>query len=353
MDVSCTSTGSELLNNDNKFVDQDRASNILKGLSSLYSNKQFVDVTLCSEGREFACHKSILALSSPYFMAMFSTDMAEKQQDRIELKEISAMTLELVLEYIYTGEVMFSEEIVQNLLSAANLFALLALRHGCAEYMMQHVTVTNCIGIYFFSKAHQCDTLAVKAKELINMRFGVLCHEHEFLSLPIEELVEIVSDDALNVSREETVYEACMAWLHTNLEERKQHLLRVMSCVRFGNVSSYYFCDNIDSVAWLKECRELDTHLKVVKYHHMLKNRYMEVDLNFVPRKGMGYERGMLIMANPYVEDNNRKFNTLEILFPKTGTIRHLCKLPQSLYMPGKAVTILNDVIVAIYDVLY
>ena len=40
-------------------------------------------------------------------------------------------------------------------------------------------------------------------------------------------------------------------------------------------------------------------------------------------------------MANPYSEDATKKFNSMELLVPRTGTIHHLCKLPQSLYMPG------------------
>ena len=44
---------------------------------------------------------------------------------------------------------------------------------------------------------------------------------------------------------------------------------------------------------------------------------------------------GIIIIANPYSEDTTKKFNSMELLVPRTGTIHHLCKLPQSLYMPG------------------
>ena len=41
-------------------------------------------------------------------------------------------------------------------------------------------------------------------------------------------------------------------------------------------------------------------------------------------------------MANPHNEEGSRKFNSMEILLPKTGEMKHLCKLPQSVYMPGE-----------------
>lgn len=84
---------------------------------------------------------------------------------------MDSLTLSLVLDYIYTGKVILTEETVQNVLSAANLFQLLSLREGCADFMMSHVTVTNGIGVYFFARAHECDVLALKAKEIINSRY--------------------------------------------------------------------------------------------------------------------------------------------------------------------------------------
>ena len=75
------------------------------GFSHLYKNRQFVDVTLQVDQSEFPCHKSVLAASSPYFMAMFSTNLAEGGLSSITLKDMEASTLELVLDYVYTGQV--------------------------------------------------------------------------------------------------------------------------------------------------------------------------------------------------------------------------------------------------------
>ena len=324
--------------NANLFIDKDRSHNFLKGFSKLYRNKEFVDVTLSVDSKEFPCHKNVLAISSPFFMAMFSTDMAESHQDKISLYEIDSLTMELVLDYIYTGQVNLSEDTVQHLLSASNKFQLLSLRTGCAEFMMNHITVVNCIGVYFFAKAHECEILALKAKEIINNQFSVLCKQQEFLSLPADKLVEIVSDDDINVTVEETVFEACLEWVITDKVNRRTNLMEIMKCVRFANISSYYFCDKIDRSPLLKDCESLRKTLDIVRYYHMLRNRQQEMDLNLMPRQGMAYERGVMIIANPYTEDSLKKFNSMELLLPKTGEVISICKLPQSLYTPGKLI---------------
>lgn len=204
-------------------------------------------------------------------MALFSTSMSESHQEKITLKEIDSMTMELVLDYIYTGEVAMTEETVQDLLSAANRFQLLPLRAGCADFMRRHISVSNCIGVYFFAKAHECSVLAAKAKEIINKQFSVLCQNQEFLALPSDKLIEVTSDDNIEVSQEEVMYEACLNWVNHDLEQRKQFLCEVMGCVRFANINSYYFCDRIDCNQMLKECESLRSILDSVKYFHMLR----------------------------------------------------------------------------------
>ncbi|CAG5133354.1 unnamed protein product [Candidula unifasciata] len=322
---------------DDVYQDVARASNLLTGFSQLYKNKQFVDVTLRVEETDFPCHKNVLAASSPYFLVMFSTSLVESQLDCITLQDMEARTLELVLDYIYTGQVNLTEDTVQNLLSAANLFQLIPLRDGCAEFMMNHVTVANCIGVFFFAKAHQCNVLALKAKEIINNKFLLLCKQQEFLSLPVDKLVEIVSDDDLNVTMEEIVYEACMAWVEEDQDSRKQSLAEVMRCVRFANISSYYFCDKIKTNLLLRDNPEIVALLNTITCYHMLKNRQHEMDVKLMPRRGMVYERGVMIIANPYTEDVLKKYSSMEMLLPKTGEVMHICKLPQSLYTPGVA----------------
>ena len=46
----------------------------------------------------------------------------------------------------------------------------------------------------------------------------------EFMLLPINQLVDIISSDELNVRSEEQVYNAIMAWVKYNIQERRPHL---------------------------------------------------------------------------------------------------------------------------------
>ena len=49
----------------------------------------------------------------------------------------------------------------------------------------------------------------------------------EFLLLPVNQLVDVISSDEVNVRTEEQVFNACMAWVRYNVQERKQCLSTV------------------------------------------------------------------------------------------------------------------------------
>ena len=70
------------------------------------------DVLLVAEGVEVHAHKMILAACSPYFYAMF-TSFEESKADRITLQGLDGQALVLLIDYVYSSEVLVTEENVQ------------------------------------------------------------------------------------------------------------------------------------------------------------------------------------------------------------------------------------------------
>lgn len=96
---------------------------------------------------------------------------------------------------------------------------------------MNYIIVLNCIGVFFFVKVYECIDLVIKVKEIVNSRFIDLCKYQEFLFLFLDKLVEIISDDDINVINEEIVYEVCMYWFMLDKENRMVYLMEIMNCV--------------------------------------------------------------------------------------------------------------------------
>lgn len=94
---------------------------VLAGLNSLRKENTFTDVRIQVDQTEFPVHKCVLSSFSPYFKAMFTTGLAETDQDLVTLNGVEAGMMAGLIEYAYTGEITINKHNVQNLLSAANL----------------------------------------------------------------------------------------------------------------------------------------------------------------------------------------------------------------------------------------
>ena len=83
---------------------------------------KFIDVHLKVSEEVFSAHRIVLAASSDYFHAMFTHEMKESNQEVVELKDesISAATLKIVLDSIYSGDLQVNDENVLDVLVAAD-----------------------------------------------------------------------------------------------------------------------------------------------------------------------------------------------------------------------------------------
>lgn len=52
----------------------------------------------------------------------------------------------------------------------------------------------------------------------------------EFMLLPANQLIDIISSDELNVRSEEQVFNAVMAWVKYSIQERRPQLPQVRRC---------------------------------------------------------------------------------------------------------------------------
>ena len=87
------------------------------GAEKLYQDEEFTDVTLAAGSKFFKAHKLVLSICSPYFQSLFRRLGPEKHV--IFLKDISALHLELLLQYMYNGEIKVQEDQLVTILSVA------------------------------------------------------------------------------------------------------------------------------------------------------------------------------------------------------------------------------------------
>ncbi len=66
-----------------------------------------------------------------------------------------------------------------------------------------------------------------------------VAESEEFSMLPLSQLIEIISNDELNVRTEEQVFKAVMLWVRTNVPERAKVMQQVISKARLEFQTGY------------------------------------------------------------------------------------------------------------------
>ena len=282
--------GSSNIEEDYKYIEISHPAQLLSGLQSLRLKEKFCDVTLCAEGREFPCHRCVLASFSPYFCAMFGGNLAESQQNVITINGIEAVMLEMLINYAYTSEITISRQNVQSLLSASNLLEIISVKNACCHYLEQNMDEINCVGIHCFAEVHACDDLQQKSKDYILQNFNSVSQQEEFVGLTQSKLTEILTDDELVVESEEIVYESVIRWLDHNVDSRRSDFSRVLECVRLPLINPYYIHDYVEKHDVIKSCDQCRKLVEEAKNFHLLPDRRTEFfNSRARVRKSTGY----------------------------------------------------------------
>ncbi|XP_019384794.1 PREDICTED: kelch-like protein 40 [Crocodylus porosus] len=239
------------------------------GLKDMLDHNKFLDCVLKVKGQEFPCHRLVLAACSPYFRAMFLSDMEESKKKEISLENVDPDVLGKILHYIYTSELEITEKNVQDIFSVANMFQIPSIFTICVSFLQKRLCLSNCLAIFRLGLMLDCARLAVAARDFICDRFALISRDEEFKQLSPDELIAIISNDSLNIEKEETVFEVVMKWAAAkDQEDRVKALPVVFESIRFRLMPQDYLRDQVEKQAVVKSSPDLLKKLQMVKDAH-------------------------------------------------------------------------------------
>ncbi|XP_048861062.1 kelch-like protein 6 [Brienomyrus brachyistius] len=252
-----------------RFDDSGLSTQLQCGLESLRVEESLTDVTLHVEGRQFPCHRVVLAAASHYFRAMFCNDLREKHEEQIHIKGVDAETMAVLLDYTYTSKVLITKQNVQKILEAANLFQFLRMVEACSRFLTNALLPENCVGVLRLADTHSLTPLKVHVQNYITQAFGCVVSHEEFLDLPGEALANLLQRDDLNVTQEEQAYEAAMLWVRACEAERLPILARLLHYVRLPLVDPWYFVEKVEGDPLIQKCPEAFPLLQEARRYHL------------------------------------------------------------------------------------
>lgn len=106
--------------------------------------------------------------------------------------------------------------------------------------------MTIRLNAYYFYSNFYFGQLANVAYNYIIKEFMVISEfGDQLMNLTRDEFKKIIEDNKLNVKHEESVWDILVKWVDKDPENRKNDLVSLLPCVRFGLMDSKYFIDNV------------------------------------------------------------------------------------------------------------
>lgn len=298
------------------------------GLCDLLENEKFVDCVLKIKDKEFPCHRLVLAASSPFFKAMFLSELEESKKREIVLKDVEPSVMGMILRYLYTSDINLTEQNVQDIFMVANMYQIPSIFSVCVSYLQEKMVLGNCLAIFRLGLLLDCPRLALAAREFICERYAVVVRDQDFLQLGASELGVLITSDALNVEYEEQVFESLMDWVKHDETNRLKHVPELLQCIRFRLIPLDYFKEKVEHHQYIRFNQEIKKELELVKDAH--KGRLPK------PRKLQGDEaKGAEGIEDeeedegylPGILNNNPRFGMFEmdliLMISDTGTVAY------------------------------
>lgn len=144
----------------------------MQNLAMLFDESQFSDVVLDVQGQKIHAHKCILANRSPVFEAMFTHEMWETKNNRVEISDVSYDTMCHTILFMYRGILLpiYGEpknKSYMNIMIAADKYQIVNLKKECEQKLSDLLEIGNIFEYLNFSDVHNASYLKEKAIEFI------------------------------------------------------------------------------------------------------------------------------------------------------------------------------------------
>ncbi|KAM3852711.1 kelch-like protein 29 isoform 1-T1 [Vipera latastei] len=317
-----------------EFTDPWHPKEMLKELNQQRRAKEFTDLKIIVEGKEFEVHQNVLASCSLYFKDLIKRSPRDSSRSseklELELSNLTADVLELLLEFVYTGSLVIDSANAKTLLEAASKFQFHTFCKVCVSFLEKQLTASNCLGILAMAEAMQCSELYNMAKAYALQIFPEVANQEEILNISKDDVISYMSNDSLNTKTEELVYETVIKWIKKDPSVRAQYSAELLAVVRLPFIHPSYLLNVVDNEELIKSseaCRDL---VNEAKRYHMLPHARQEMQTPRTrPRLSAGVaEVIVLVGGRQMIGMNQRALTAVTCFNPQNNKWYPLATLP-------------------------
>ncbi len=166
------------------------ASRILQKFDNARRTGELCDAVLVSQERQFSVHRAFLSFTSEYFKNILASS---EEDSEIEINDINAEDLEVILAYFYTGEIRVPISQVKSILHVCRTCGLEDLGEACESFLEKNFVDEDIFDLRAFAMQELHWGLCSKIDSYLRENFYLLYQTKNFLLLPRLQVTLIAS----------------------------------------------------------------------------------------------------------------------------------------------------------------
>ena len=180
----------------------------------------------------------IVSACSLVLKAMMLSEMVEATKHQATLDNIPPAVMELLLEYMYRGEVHIPNEYLLPTIEACDYLELLELKARCVRQAPDAINLNNVISWHKLTDSLNIDEVKTKCSKILADSFADVSKGKEFLELNFTEVSSCISDAQEADADSDDLFEATTNWVACKSRTRQNHILDMLEKIDLTRCST-------------------------------------------------------------------------------------------------------------------
>ncbi|XP_026826019.1 uncharacterized protein LOC105284947 isoform X2 [Ooceraea biroi] len=219
-------------------------TDLYQELARRITNYKNADCIVQIDQDEFYCHLLVLQSYSTFFDEKKNCKNINLSDSNVTAKAFSII-YDWMISPINESYQLLRRDNILDIFMAAQYLGIKELEEQCWAFIDNDELFSEDTAFLLYLEAKKIGNTAVM--ELMVPRimkfFLVLVSTKDFLELSVDELCLLLKSNYISVNSEMEVLMSAVRWLMHDWSERKQYMLEVLKCVRFGLIAPWQLVD--------------------------------------------------------------------------------------------------------------